>query len=99
LLSPLALDAGGVPVDAALAGRLGDVKAQVLALFGTRSSSAPPAMGGHYKRALPACHLTFVFDADDTSTERLEAVSEVVIDFLRRGDAFLVNNKDGRVHA
>lgn len=99
LLSPLALDAGGVPNDGALAGKFSDVKQQVLALFGTRSSSAPPSMGGHYKRALPACHLTYVFDADDTSRERLEAVSEVVFDFLKRGDAFLVNNKDGRVHA
>lgn len=84
LLSPAALDAGGAPVEAALAGRLGEVKAQTLALFGTRSTSAPPAMGGHYKRVLPACHLIYVFDAADTSCERLEAVSEVTGDFLRR---------------
>ena len=99
LLSPAALNSAGAPADASLADKLGDIKTQTLTLFGTRSTIAPPAMGGHYKRALGACHLMYVYDADNTSSERLEAVSEAVTDFLRRREAFLVNNKDGRVHA
>ncbi len=99
LLSPLALRADATAHDAALSEQLPNVKAQVLALFGTRDKAAPPSMGGHYKRALANCHLMYVYDAEDTASERLEAVSEVVLDFLKRRDAFLVNNKDGRHHA
>ncbi len=99
LLSPQALDPGGAARDAALGGQLANVRAQVLALFGTRDKAAPPTMGGHYKRALANCHLMYVYDAEDTASERLEAVSEVVLDFLKRRDAFLVNNKDGRLYA
>ena len=99
LMSPRALDEHGSPRDISLAGLLGKVEAQTLALFGTRSAIASPAMGGRYKRALAKCHLIYVYDADDIAGERLEAVSEVVLDFLKRREAFLVSNKDGRAHA
>jgi len=99
LMSPRLLDEHGTPRDVSLAGLLGKVEAQTLALFGTRSAIASPSTGGRYKRALSKCHLIYVYDADDTGSERLEAVSEVVLDFLKRREAFLVSNKDGRVHA
>lgn len=99
LMSPVALDDHGVAKDGSLAGIIGKVEAQALALFGTRNAIASPATGGRYKRALQKCHLVYVYDADDVAGDRLEAVGEVVIDFLKRRDAFLVSNKDGRVHA
>ncbi len=60
---------------------------------------ASPATGGRYKRALAKCHLVYVYDANEVATDRLEAASEVIIDFLQRREAFLVNNKDGRILA
>lgn len=99
LLSPRGRAPDSATIDDALTACRSAVQAQVLALFGTNSAIAPPAAGAAYKRALPACHLIYVYDADDTACERLEAVSEVVLDFLRRRDAFLVSDKDGRVNA
>lgn len=99
LLSPTPIHGDHESRDGASSKILPDVKAQTLALFGTRDHIAPPSTGGAYKRALAACHLVYVFDAADTASERLEAVSEVVLDFLKRRDAFLVNNADGRVFA
>ena len=96
LLSPQAADERGLSRPDA--STLATIKAQTLALFGTRDARSPTAFAGHYKRALPVCHLMYVYDAADTARERPEAVSEVVLDFLARRDAFLVNDKDGRAH-
>jgi pimeloyl-ACP methyl ester carboxylesterase len=99
MMAPQVLDEHGAPRDLSLAGHLQKIETQILALFGTRSAIASPATGGRYKRALAKCHLVYVYDADEVATDRLEAASEVIIDFLQRRDAFLVNNKDGRILA
>ena len=99
LLSPTFFNADGLAADLALGARLGEVKAQVLTLFGTADKTSPPARGGHYKRALATCHLVYVFDAANTASERPQAVTEAVSDFLKRRDAFLVNNRDQRLFA
>ncbi|MBM3608064.1 MAG: hypothetical protein FJX29_06380 [Alphaproteobacteria bacterium] len=94
LLSP---DAGSVAAAASFDPT--SVKAQVLALFGARGQDGPPAAAGIIKRTLPAVHLIYVFDAVDMERERPQAVAEAVLDFLARGEGFLVNNLDGRIFA
>ncbi len=99
MIAPQVLDEHGAPRDLSLAGQLQKIETQILALFGTRSAIASPATGGRYKRTLAKCHLVYVYDAEDVASDRLEAASEIIIDFLQRRDAFLVNNKDGRILA
>ena len=58
-----------------------------------------PELTTAWRRALPKCHLYFVYDTDARpDEERPEAVAAVVADFLRRKDGFLVRAEDGRVH-
>jgi hypothetical protein len=71
--------------------------AQVLVLAGTRDAEAGSAATA-LKKALPACHLVYVFDAGkDVDTERPLALAKVARDFIARRDKFLVNNADGRL--
>lgn len=72
-------------------------KFQTLAMFGVRGAPAPEA--GAFKRAHAASHIMYVFDADDLERERPQAVAEAALDFLTRGEGFLVNNLDGRIFA
>jgi hypothetical protein len=91
LISP---DAGAVQRAAEIGG---GCKAQVLALAGTRDADGGSAATA-LKKALPACHLVYVFDSGkDMNTERPEALAKVARDFLTRRDKFLVSNADGRV--
>ncbi|MDH7796714.1 MULTISPECIES: hypothetical protein [unclassified Beijerinckia] len=74
-----------------------DCKAQVLALAGTRDAESDAAATA-IKKALPTCHLVYVFDTGkDMDEERPEALAKVARDFLTRRDKFLVSNADGRI--
>ena len=78
--------------DAALEDRLRHVATPTLVLFGTLDSVIPPAMGRIYSELMPNSHLVFVYDAGHSiAAERPEAFAEVVVDFLERGDAFLIS--------
>jgi pimeloyl-ACP methyl ester carboxylesterase len=49
-------------------------------------------MGRVYKELLPSSHLTFVYDAGHAvGADRPEAFAEVVLDFLERGEAFVIS--------
>ncbi len=51
-----------------------------------------PAMGRVYKELMPNYYLVFVYDAGHAiSTDRPEAFSEVVVDFLERHEAFVIS--------
>lgn len=78
--------------DKALEDRLRGVATPVLVVFGTLDSVIPPDMGRLYKELMPHAHLVFVYDAGHAiAAERPEAFTEVVVDFLERGDAFLIS--------
>jgi pimeloyl-ACP methyl ester carboxylesterase len=77
--------------DQPLEDRLHDLATPTLVVFGTLDSVIPPDMGRIYKEFLPNAHLVFVYDAGHAiAAERPEAFTEVVADFLERGDAFLI---------
>jgi pimeloyl-ACP methyl ester carboxylesterase len=70
-----------------------------LVLFGTVDQVIPPEMGHIYKELMPNCHLVFVYDAGHAiSTDRPEAFTEVVTDFLERHEAFVISRTDTVIH-
>jgi pimeloyl-ACP methyl ester carboxylesterase len=85
--------------DADLETRLGELTTPTLVLFGTLDAVIPPEMGRHYKELIPNCHLVFVYDAGHAiGTERPEAFTEVVADFLERHEAFIISRTPTAIH-
>jgi len=85
--------------DADLESRLQDLSTPTLVLFGTLDGVIAPAMGRIYKDLMPNCHLVFVYDAAHAiSTDRPEAFTEVVVDFLERREAFVISRAETVIH-
>lgn len=91
LMAPTLIGADGRAADEALVAQLGALKPALLVLFGTKDKAAPPDAGRHYRERSARANVIFVYDAGAAmGDERPEAVAELAIDFLRRGDAFVV---------
>ena len=85
--------------DADLEHQLRDLATPTLVLFGTVDQVIPPEMGRLYKELMPNCHLVFVYDAGHAiSTDRPEAFTEVVTDFLERHEAFVISRTPTVIH-
>lgn len=99
LLGPTIFARDGSAADAALVGRLGELKPASLALFGTVDARAPVEAARHYRVRMPGCNLVFVYDAGHAmAEERPEAVAALVLDFLERHDLFLVRRESDLIH-
>lgn len=97
LLGPRIFGAEGevAEADASLAQRFESIAVPLLAVFGTRDEMAPPEAGRHYRARNARCNLVFVYDAGAAmGEERPDAVAELITDFLRRGDRFIVRQQD-----
>jgi pimeloyl-ACP methyl ester carboxylesterase len=58
-----------------------------------------PDMGHFYKELMPNCNLVFVYDAGHAiSTDRPEAFTEIVSDFLERREAFVISRTETVIH-
>jgi pimeloyl-ACP methyl ester carboxylesterase len=91
LIGPRLIRGDGRPADEAFIARLSELKVPLLTIFGTKDRAAPPEAGRHYRERLASCNVVFVYDAGAAmADERPEAVAELAIDFLHRGDTFLV---------
>jgi pimeloyl-ACP methyl ester carboxylesterase len=85
--------------DADLERQLAELATPTLVLFGTADRVIPPDMGHIYKELMPNCHLVFVYDAGHAiSTDRPEAFTEVVADFLERHEAFVISRTPTVIH-
>jgi pimeloyl-ACP methyl ester carboxylesterase len=85
--------------DADLERRLPGLPTPTLVLFGTEDRVIAPAMGRIYKDLIPGAHLVFVYDAGHgISTDRPEAFTEVVADFLERREAFVISRAETVIH-
>jgi len=85
--------------DGDLERQLRDLATPTLVLFGTVDRVIPPEMGHLYKELMPNCHLVFVYDAGHAiSTDRPEAFTEVVVDFLERHEAFVISRTPTVIH-
>jgi pimeloyl-ACP methyl ester carboxylesterase len=79
--------------------RLPGLAPPTLVLFGTLDAVIPPQMGRIYKELIPNCHLVFVYDAGHAiSTERPEAFTELVSDFVERHEAFIISRTETLIH-
>lgn len=96
---PLVQRLRGPDRDAELEDRLPALATSTLVLFGTLDDVVEPTMGRIYKELLPDCHLVLVYDAGHgISTDRPEAFAEVVLDFLQRGEAFVIPRAETVIH-
>jgi pimeloyl-ACP methyl ester carboxylesterase len=96
---PLVSRLRGPDRDAALEDRLPHLSTPTLVLFGTLDAVIPPAMGRFYKELIPGCQLIFVYDAGHAiSTDRPEAFTEAVVDFLERHEAFVIGRTTTVIH-
>jgi pimeloyl-ACP methyl ester carboxylesterase len=81
--------------DPELEARMRELAVPTLILFGTLDQVIPPEMGRHYKALLPNGHLVLVYDAGHAiATDRPEAFTEVVADFLERHEAFIISRTE-----
>lgn len=93
LLAPTLIDANGQAAAGAeaLVPKLSALDAPLLAVFGTSDRVTLPEAARHYRERLATSNLIFVYDAGHAmGEERPEAVADLVLDFLRRRDLFLV---------
>jgi pimeloyl-ACP methyl ester carboxylesterase len=82
--------------DTALAGRLSEIDALTLILHGTKDGAVPVESMHFIKQSVPRAFLIYVYDAAHAiEIDQPENVSELVVDFLTRGEAFLVNAGEG----
>ncbi len=96
---PLVMRLRGPNRDTDLDHRLRSLTTPTLVLFGTVDGVIPPEMGHIYKELMPNCHLVFVYDAGHAiSTDRPEAFTEVVADFLERHEAFVISRTETVIH-
>ena len=83
----------------ALEQRLREVRVPTLVLFGTEDGMYPPEMGRTYRDLMPNCSLVFVYDAaHEIGSDRPEAVAELVADFARRRETFVIGNQSTVLH-
>ena len=81
---------GGID-EAALRDRLGSVQTPALVVFGTDDLLLPPEMGRLYRAAMPNCSFVLLHDAaHELGWDRPDALAELVGDFARRREAFVV---------
>jgi pimeloyl-ACP methyl ester carboxylesterase len=102
LLAPTLFTAGGQAAssenEALLAG-LDALTLPVLALFGTRDKLAPADNARHYRATMPNCSIILVYDAGhELGADRPEAVAELVVDFIARGERFLVRQESDQLY-
>ncbi len=82
---------GGKAFDDELAKPLGSIRARTLVLMGTLDKIIPAQSGQLLKASLPHAHLTYIWDAAHAlEFEQPKRVSAIVLDFLDRGESFLV---------
>ena len=97
LISPTVLRPDAA--ESALAGRLGEVRAPALVLFGTNDPAVPPETGRLYVERLPECYYALSYDAGhDIAGDRPEALSEAVSDFVERRGTFIVERNSTALH-
>ncbi len=80
-------------------GDVSNLKAPVLALFGTGDTTRAPAAARTFCKAIPNCRLIYVYDAGRAlDDERPEAVAAALEDFALRREGYLVNGRSGHLY-
>lgn len=87
-------------LDSASLGELKRFEPPVLILFGTSASQTAPELATAWRRTFNKAHLMFIYDTDAApDEERPQAVADIMADFMRRREGFLVRDRDDKLHA
>jgi pimeloyl-ACP methyl ester carboxylesterase len=82
--------------DTALAARLSEIDALTLILHGTKDGAVPADSMRFLKQNIPRAYLIYVHDAAHAiEIDQPDNVAGLIVDFLTRGEAFLVNPGEG----
>jgi pimeloyl-ACP methyl ester carboxylesterase len=91
---PMVLRLLGPNRDAAFEEQLKSLTVPVLVLFGTVDGVIPSEMGRIYKELISNCQFVLIYDAaHDLVSDRPEAFTEVVNDFLERHENFVISRR------
>ncbi|MGB0631073.1 MAG: alpha/beta fold hydrolase [Alphaproteobacteria bacterium] len=84
----------GVSCDADLQDRVSDIACQTLILHGTLDVRVPESGVQFLKARIPRSQLVYVYDAAHSlEVDQPERVGDLIVDFLLRGEAFIVKQK------
>ncbi len=87
---------GNAGFDDALAPQLGAIRARTLVLMGTLDKIIPASSGQLLKNHIAHSHLTYIWDAAHAlEFDQPQRVSALTLDFLDRGESFLVRPAAG----
>lgn len=78
---------------------LRQINVPTLVVFGTADGVISSTFGRVYRELMPNCHFVLVYDAGhEVAAERPEAFSSLVVDFLQRREAFIVNQRSSLIN-
>jgi pimeloyl-ACP methyl ester carboxylesterase len=83
----------GTAWDEELNRRVGEIGCLTLIVHGTKDVRVPLEAVQNLRRDIPHSHLVFVYDAaHSVEVDQPERVADLYLDFLQRGEAFIVNS-------
>ena len=90
----LMLRLGGGIHDAEAESRLPEIRCSTLVVFGSRDGLVGADAASIYRREIPNCHLSFIYDAGHLIVaERPEALINTVVDYVERRETFVVSRR------
>ena len=89
----------GATHDSEVEARLKDIQCATLVVFGSRDQMVSPEAASIYRRDIPNCNVTLVYDAGHLIVaERPEALCSVVSDFVERRETFIVERRSSIIN-
>ena len=85
--------------DGELEAALTGVRCPTLVVFGQEDRVIPPAAARIYQERVPNCNVAWVYDAGHViAAERPEALTGLVLDYVKRRETFIVEDRAGVVN-
>ena len=85
----------GIALDEELLAQMGNIQSSTLLLYGTLEERIPIETCRILKDNIPRCFFTYVYDAaHGIEVDQPERFTDIVADFLARGEAFLAKQSD-----
>ena len=85
--------------DSELEAGLADVRCPTLVVFGQEDRVVSPAAAHVYQERVPTCNVAWVYDAGHAiAAERPEALAGLVLDFVKRRETFVVEDRAGIIN-
>ena len=90
---------GGDSHDAEAESRLGEIQCPALVVVGSRDRLVAGEAAGIYRRDIPNCNVSIVYDAGHLIVaERPQALINVVVDYVERRETFIVSRESSLIN-